>query len=120
MCAGMWSCAFLIRQTTKEVRFRRKPTENMSRLIWLQPGLQCIGDQSFDPFAYCEDVDKDPAKIWMSSRKDLQANFEIPTTSRVHLSVHRSSRREGLGFSSAAWNYRLYEYSARISSHETI
>lgn len=72
MCSGMWSCAYLIGETTREVRFTRKHTEEplSSQLVWLQPGPQVIGDQSFDPFAYIEDLNKNPIKVWTSSTQD--------------------------------------------------
>lgn len=83
MCSGMWSCAALIGQTTYEVRFRR--TKNAGddarapRLLWLQPGPQVIGDQSFDPFAYFEDTATNPLQEWTSSKKDSDERFEIYT-----------------------------------------
>lgn len=79
MCGGMWSCAALIGQTTKEVRYCRKKGTPRSRLIWLQPGPQVIGDQSFDAFAYLENTESDPLSIWTSSRKDLDDRFEVYT-----------------------------------------
>ncbi|KAK0732028.1 hypothetical protein B0H67DRAFT_679539 [Lasiosphaeris hirsuta] len=102
MCGGMWSCAALIGQTTHEVRFRRtkKPRDDAAaaaepaeavesaeapklpkppRLLWLQPGPQVIGDQSFDPFAYFEDTTDNPLQTWTSSRKDFDEKFETYT-----------------------------------------
>lgn len=79
MCGGMWSCAALIGQTTKEVRYCRKKGTPRSRLIWLQPGPQVIGDQSFDASAYLENTESDPLSIWTSSRKDLDDRFEVYT-----------------------------------------
>ncbi|KAK7408945.1 hypothetical protein QQX98_008889 [Neonectria punicea] len=83
LCAGMWACAFLIGQTTREVRFRRrgeKPTAQRPRLFWLQPGPQVIGDQSFDPYGYAEDAEHAPQGVWMSSRKHFNDRlFEINT-----------------------------------------
>ena len=82
MCGGMWSCAFLIGQTTHEIRFRRNCQHSSSeqpRLLWLQPGPQVIGDQSFDPFAYFEDPEKDPLQVWMSSQKQANDKFELYT-----------------------------------------
>lgn len=124
MCLGMWSCAYLIGQTTREVRFRRcdpnstdttsedsssvatgawssssqssstgisygpvrrrtRPQEVLtqdakSRLFWLQPGPQVIGDQSFDPFGYVEDP-ANPVQVWTSSRKEFNDAFEMRT-----------------------------------------
>ncbi|RYP89210.1 hypothetical protein DL770_004508 [Monosporascus sp. CRB-9-2] len=74
---GMWSCAALIGQTTHEIRFERQgPQESwLSQLIWLQPGPQVIGDQSFDSFAVFEQEGK-PLKVWTSSTKDLTKKYE--------------------------------------------
>ncbi|RSM11413.1 hypothetical protein CEP52_002998 [Fusarium oligoseptatum] len=83
MCLGMWGCAYLIGQTTEEVRFQRKPMHRHDpklkpRLFWLQPGPQVIGDQSFDPFGYAEDP-ANPLQVWTSSRKEFQDTFELRT-----------------------------------------
>lgn len=85
LCGGMWSCAALIGQTTRELRFERvsagQAAHCQSRLIWLQPGPQLIGDQSFDPFAYIEDTTK-PLRMWTSSKKedwDKVSHFELYT-----------------------------------------
>ncbi|RYP19245.1 hypothetical protein DL765_003446 [Monosporascus sp. GIB2] len=80
LSAGMWSCAALIGQTTYEIRFQRQgPQESwLSQLIWLQPGPQVIGDQSFDPFAVFEQEGK-PLKVWTSSTKDLTKKYEAHT-----------------------------------------
>ena len=81
MCAGMWSCAALIGQTTYELRYERTdslPPSKRTRLIWLQPGPQVIGDQCFDSFAYFEKTGKDRLEVWTSSRKDF-VDFELYT-----------------------------------------
>lgn len=82
MCIGMGSCAALIGQTTREHRFKRKK-ERRSSLIWLQPGPQVIGDESFDPFAYFEDTTSKPLLVWTSSTKDLDQQFEVYTVISV-------------------------------------
>jgi hypothetical protein len=81
MSAGMWGCAALIGQSTLELRFRRKSADpsHRPRLIWLQPGPQVIGDQSFDPFACLENTKDDPLQVWTSSMKDLDEKFEVYT-----------------------------------------
>ncbi|KAG8677677.1 hypothetical protein FPOAC2_03809 [Fusarium poae] len=79
MCGGMFWCAALIGQTTKEVRYSRKSGKPQSRLLWLQPGLQVIGDQSFDAFAHLENTDEEPLQVWTSSRKDFDERFEVYT-----------------------------------------
>ncbi|KAK4251296.1 hypothetical protein C7999DRAFT_28026 [Corynascus novoguineensis] len=96
MCGGMWSCAALIGQTTHERYYERidHPTRQTThkrynqridqsqppatRLLWLQPGPQVIGDQSFDPFAYIEKK-SDPLRIWTSSIKNFETQFEVYT-----------------------------------------
>lgn len=79
MCSGMWACAALIGETTRELRYERKhEPKQKTRLIWLQPGPQKIGDQSFDPFAYFEKED-DPLQRWTSSTKDFDERFEVYT-----------------------------------------
>ncbi|KAH7129621.1 hypothetical protein B0J13DRAFT_139833 [Dactylonectria estremocensis] len=78
MCGGMWSCAALIGQTTHELCYRRQASSPTSRLLWLQPGPQVIGDQSFDSFAYFENKDN-PLQVWTSSRKDFDEKFELYT-----------------------------------------
>lgn len=67
---GMWGCAALIGQATQEVRYKRKKQDygQKARLIWLQPGPQLVGDQSFDPSSYFESETK-PLDYWISSRK---------------------------------------------------
>ncbi|KAF7563449.1 hypothetical protein G7046_g697 [Stylonectria norvegica] len=87
MCAGMWACAYLIGQTTHEVRFRRRIDKSAAeppRLFWLQPGPQVIGDQSFDPYGHVEDTRKAPLRLWMSSRKHFDERvFEVNTVIAV-------------------------------------
>jgi len=81
MCSGMWGCAALIGQTTRETRFERnKPssTAQCSQLIWLQPGPQVIGDQIFYPFAHLE-TPENPIRIWTSSIKISDRRFETYT-----------------------------------------
>ncbi|KAK5993521.1 hypothetical protein PT974_06953 [Cladobotryum mycophilum] len=70
MCGGTWFCAYLIGETTRERYFQRNDCDPAMRprLLWLQPGPQVIGDQSFDPFAYFENM-HDPIQLWMSSQR---------------------------------------------------
>ncbi|KAH6982589.1 ankyrin repeat-containing domain protein [Ilyonectria destructans] len=78
MCGGMWSCAALIGQSTHELCYRRQASSPTSRLLWLQPGPQVIGDQSFDSFAYFENKNN-PLQVWTSSKKDFDEKFELYT-----------------------------------------
>lgn len=58
LCTGVGMCGHIVERSTKERFFRRKLTTPKngarSRLFWIQPGNQVIGDQVFDPFAYNE------------------------------------------------------------------
>ncbi|KAF1953039.1 hypothetical protein CC80DRAFT_451452, partial [Byssothecium circinans] len=90
LCFGMWCCAALIGQTTDEIRFERidrRHSAHRSRLLWLQPGPQIIGDQSFDPFAYFEDTKKDPLRVWNSSSKSFPDVFELYTVFTVLITL---------------------------------
>jgi len=57
VCGGIYLCAFIIGQSTKEYVFSRpKLVEQKDRSIiyWVQPGLQTLGDQTFDSFCYSD------------------------------------------------------------------
>ena len=68
MCVGMGCCATLIGNTTQKVTYRRCASDVSSRLIWLQPGGQRIGDQTFDSYVYLESPSR-PLQTWMSSKE---------------------------------------------------
>ncbi|KAG8407339.1 hypothetical protein J3458_020821 [Metarhizium acridum] len=59
-----------------------------TRLIWLQPGLQLVGKQSFDPSSFFES-EKQPLEYWVSSRKRKGSErlFEVLTFLAVLASV---------------------------------
>lgn len=80
MCLGMGGCAALIGKSTHELYFERVPRlqDAKTRLLWLQPGPQVIGDQSFDPFAYIEKKDK-LLRTWTLSWKYVGPRFESYT-----------------------------------------
>jgi uncharacterized membrane protein len=52
LMTGIALCAFLIEESTKERIFTKRNHHNRSRIYWLQPGTQFVGDQAFDSFAY--------------------------------------------------------------------
>ena len=60
LCSGIFLCAFLVGESTTERAFRRtkaaKDEDSLPEFVWMQPGRQRIGDQTFDAFAY-SDVD---------------------------------------------------------------
>lgn len=80
LCLGMFGCAAIVGQATSEVTYKRqKSSASSSRLIWLQPGPQFVGDQSFDAFVHLEDRSK-PLESWISSRKEPTGKkFQIAT-----------------------------------------
>lgn len=81
LCIGMCSCAAIVGQATQEVTYKRRRTcsEQHSMLLWLQPGPQVVGDQSFDPFSHFENPSK-PLNYWISSRKRKTGKtFELLT-----------------------------------------
>ncbi|KAE8154034.1 hypothetical protein BDV25DRAFT_6130 [Aspergillus avenaceus] len=47
LCTGMFLCAFMIERSSREYHFR--PTKP-SKICWLQPGGQNVGDQAFGAF----------------------------------------------------------------------
>jgi hypothetical protein len=71
-CSGMFLCARLVEQSTKERKFHRESQPQNGgkglQLHWLQPGSQAVGDQVFDAFAY-NDL-KSPLEQYVFSSKD--------------------------------------------------
>jgi ankyrin repeat protein len=109
VCTGMFWCAALVGQITEEEIFRRtmmvrsKPrspvswfrgllqtkysdSQPRSRLFWLQPGNQVIGDQTFDAFAYAEDP-KNPLQEYTTSRKKPRDKYTMYTWAAVVLTL---------------------------------
>ncbi|TGO13374.1 hypothetical protein BTUL_0070g00020 [Botrytis tulipae] len=57
LCLGMALYAYLIESTTKEQVYEKivkSDPVGQSKMYWVQPGNQIIGDQVFDPFAYSD------------------------------------------------------------------
>jgi hypothetical protein len=65
-----------------------EPQTVRSRLLWLQPGDQVIGDQSFDAYAYFEDPHK-PLSEYITSHKDMSVStrFHLYTWFAVVLAM---------------------------------
>ncbi|CAG9987980.1 unnamed protein product [Clonostachys byssicola] len=73
---GTFYCAFLIGESTYEQLFirRDRPSPNSQKcpiIIWLQPGGQVLGDQTFDPFCYSDNGK--PLKQYLTSWKKPSA-----------------------------------------------
>ncbi|KXX75069.1 Ankyrin repeat domain-containing protein 50 [Madurella mycetomatis] len=72
MCSGMLACAALIGESTEERQYRRRigsPRHQQSQLFWIQPGNQVVGDETFDAFAYAEDINGKPLLEYTTSTK---------------------------------------------------
>jgi ankyrin repeat protein len=73
LCLGIWSCAVLIGQASDERSYERN--NDPSRIYWLQPGRQVVGDQTFHSFIYSDE--RKPLKIWTSSIKMPQKTYAV-------------------------------------------
>lgn len=71
VCFGMFLCATLVNDSTKERVFewKHEPTKSSSTLYVVQPGNQVVGDQTFDPFLFSK-----PMKRYMTSWKVAQTS----------------------------------------------
>lgn len=67
LCFGVGMCAFIVESSTGERSFRRT-ANSKSRLYWIQPGGQVVGDQVFEYFA-CSDSNRAPIKEYTTSWK---------------------------------------------------
>lgn len=54
VCLGVGMCGHIVERSTTERVFKRKGHAGRSRLFWIQPGNQVMGDQVFDSFSYSE------------------------------------------------------------------
>ncbi|KAK4112750.1 hypothetical protein N656DRAFT_73866 [Canariomyces notabilis] len=77
MTAGMFGRAYLVGQITQEKRWKRRgrdPTNSAgparTRLYWVQPGDQVIGDQTFGAYAYSEDPRQPLPEYVISTKKE--------------------------------------------------
>ncbi|QYT06118.1 ANK_REP_REGION domain-containing protein [Trichoderma simmonsii] len=71
VCFGMFLCATLVNDSTKERVFewKHEPKKPSSTLYVVQPGNQVVGDQTFDPFFFSK-----PIKRYMTSWKVAQTS----------------------------------------------
>jgi hypothetical protein len=136
MCLGMGCCAALIGRTTREFAdLGREPEQE--RLLWLQPGNQKIGDQSFDCYAIFETRQRPVNRYLISTMDDRRrekmvcsifalARYRGESSAdgitatiycccgrdhpgRIHRSVHRHSRYQRLGFDCSAHHHHHHE-----------
>ncbi|KAF2235411.1 hypothetical protein EV356DRAFT_422971, partial [Viridothelium virens] len=79
VCSGVYLCAYLIGSRTRERHFIRKTPKDQSsngHLIWIQPGGQIIGDQTFDAFAFSDH--DNPCKDYTTSWKRSVSASQSP------------------------------------------
>ncbi|KAI0411473.1 hypothetical protein F5X98DRAFT_357193 [Xylaria grammica] len=75
---GMALCAYSIESKTKEQAYQRaqkSAARDQSKMYWVQPGNQIIGDQVFDSFAYSDA--KHPIQTYITSWKDERGGFHM-------------------------------------------
>lgn len=77
LCTGMALCANLIESITEERVYKRHvnkegQTTTSTKMYWVQPGNQTIGDQVFDSFAFSDE--KNPLQSYITSWKDTQSD----------------------------------------------
>ncbi|KAL6810074.1 hypothetical protein J3E69DRAFT_378005 [Trichoderma sp. SZMC 28015] len=75
VCFGMFLCATLVNDSTKERVFewKHESKKSSSTLYVVQPGTQVVGDQTFDPFLFSK-----PIKRYMTSWKVAQTSDSSP------------------------------------------
>ncbi|PGH32760.1 hypothetical protein GX50_04475 [[Emmonsia] crescens] len=73
LSTGIALCACLVEMGTKERVFKRR-CHDASRLYWVQPGTQFVGDQAFDSFAYThpKNILSTYITSWKEKEKDPQ------------------------------------------------
>ncbi|KAL6821246.1 hypothetical protein V8C40DRAFT_280587 [Trichoderma camerunense] len=90
LCGGVFLCAFLVGESTKEQIFQRKQDgrdkqSSRDTLYWVQPGGQVLGDQVFDAFC-CSDRDE-PLEKYITSWKSQSKIPQIVVWAAVGISV---------------------------------
>ena len=90
MCSGVLWSACLIGNSTSELTYQRMPEASMkqsaSRIYWIQPGDQVIGDQEVSSFAF-SDAKKLLREYQFSSKLTLDGRTRLHTTIAVLLSA---------------------------------
>ncbi|PTB72231.1 hypothetical protein M440DRAFT_1405612 [Trichoderma longibrachiatum ATCC 18648] len=99
VCLGMYLCATLVNDSTKERVFERKDdlsSQNASPspiLYVVQPGNQVVGDQTFDPFLIFKPTNSYITSWKAPSSANSISETRSPTTSRRKMPSLRSMRR---------------------------
>ncbi|OPB44973.1 hypothetical protein A0O28_0091110 [Trichoderma guizhouense] len=91
LCGGIFLCAFLVGESTKEQVFRRKQDDrdkqsSRETLYWVQPGGQVLGDQVFDAFC-CSDDRGNPLQEYITSWKNQSKVSQIVVWAAVGISI---------------------------------
>ncbi|KKO99702.1 hypothetical protein THAR02_08180 [Trichoderma harzianum] len=90
LCGGIFLCAFLVGESTKEQVFRRNQGDKDKQspreiLYWVQPGGQVLGDQVFD--AFCCSDHGEPLQEYITSWKNQVKIPQIMVWAAVGISV---------------------------------
>ncbi|KAL7812129.1 hypothetical protein V8C44DRAFT_329801 [Trichoderma aethiopicum] len=99
VCLGMYLCATLVNDSTKERVFERKDdlsSQNASpspTLYVVQPGNQVVGDQTFDPFLIFKPTNSYITSWKAPSSANSISETRSSTTSRRKMPSLRSMRR---------------------------
>ncbi|KAL6879886.1 hypothetical protein HDV57DRAFT_98712 [Trichoderma longibrachiatum] len=98
VCFGMFLCATLVNDSTKERVFEREgdlSAENTSPspiLYVVQPGNQVVGDQTFDPFLTFKSTNSYMTSWKAPSSSNASSQLRVPTTSRKKMSSFTLNR----------------------------
>jgi hypothetical protein len=80
LAVGIWLCAFLVGHSTNETFYHRKRPRGRyykpptSKLYWLQPGNQTLGDQFFEAFAATRGAEME---VYIKSEKIIQPDSVV-------------------------------------------
>jgi hypothetical protein len=86
VCSGVFLCAFLVGQSTKEQIFKRKRGTQRSSLYWVQP-RQVLGDQTFESFCHVDLGGTASLRQYTASWKDLDKNSELLVWMAVGITI---------------------------------
>ncbi|KAL4881886.1 hypothetical protein BJY04DRAFT_217951 [Aspergillus karnatakaensis] len=90
LCCAVLACATLIGESTEERVYERNLKTDgapSSQLFWLQPGNQVVANETFDAFAYVENVGKSPLLSYTTSSKRKVDHFHSYTWIAAILSL---------------------------------
>ncbi|OTA03044.1 hypothetical protein A9Z42_0034680 [Trichoderma parareesei] len=96
VCYGMYLCAALVNDSTKERVFERKADQKASpspMLYVVQPGNQVVGDQTFDPFLTSKSTSSYITSWKSPTSSSSSSGSQVSTTSRSWRVFYQSLKR---------------------------